>query len=249
MENPSEAISRAYTVKTPSFEGPLDLLLDLIEKHKLSISEIALAKVADDYIAYTRTLSEFPVAMSAHFILIASTLLLIKSKSLLPSLALSDEERGSIEDLERRLKLYQRARELSKHVRALFGGQIIFAPEQRLETVVFSPDKQTNTAGLLASLKSILQNLPKASFLPKTIVQKVISLEEMIGNLTERIKTSLKLSFNDFAKVGKQEKVHIIVSFLAMLELVKQGIISVRQDKHFDEITMETEELNVPRYT
>src|SRR5690242_7983178 len=98
MPPKTDAISGVYTVKTPAFEGPLDLLLDLIEKHKLAISEISLAKVADDYIAYVKTFSEFPVAMSAHFILVASTLLLIKSRSLLPNLALSDDEKGSIED-------------------------------------------------------------------------------------------------------------------------------------------------------
>jgi chromatin segregation and condensation protein Rec8/ScpA/Scc1 (kleisin family) len=114
---------------------------------------------------------------------------------------------------------------------------------------VFSPDAKTTVPFLSEALKALLYNLPKAAVLTKAIVSKVISLEEMIGNLTERIKTSLKLSFKEFAHVGKKEKVNIIVSFLAMLELVKQGIISVRQDKHFDEILMETEHLDVPRYT
>ena len=245
----TETSSSPYVVKTPSFEGPLDLLLDLIEKRKLSINEVALAKVADDYISYTRTLSEFPIAMSAHFILIASTLLLIKSKSLLPNLALSEEEKGSIEELERRLKLYKRARELGRQVRMLFGSRPIFFAQQRLDTVVFAPDRHTNHAELTIAIKTLLQNLPKISYLPKAIVQKVVSLEEMIGSLTERIKTSLKLSFREFAKMGKQKKVNVIVSFLAMLELVKQGVISVRQDKHFDEITMETGQLDTPRYT
>src|SRR3989338_7957035 len=116
----------SYIVKTGSFQGPLDLLLDLIEKRKLPISEVSLAKVADDYIAYVKTLSEFPIAMSAHFILVASTLLLIKSKSLLPNLALSEEEQGSIEDLERRLRLYKRARELGRHIRSIFGINVIY---------------------------------------------------------------------------------------------------------------------------
>ncbi len=239
-----------FVVKMPSFEGPLDLLLDLIEKRKLSINEVSLAQVADDYIEYVKKLDEFPIAMTAHFIVIASTLLLIKSKSLLPSLALSPEEQGSIEELERRLHFYRRARELGKHLRELFGKRMIFIPEQSIDTVVFSPDSQTTLQGITSSLKQLLLNLPKIQTLPKAIVQKVISLEEMIGNLTERISTNLKLSFKEFAHAGdKKEKVHIIVSFLAMLELVKQGIIGVRQDKHFDDIYMETEHLDVPRYT
>lgn len=248
MQQTEHTDSRSYVVKTRAFEGPLDLLLDLIEKRKLSVNEISLAKVADDYIAYTRALSEFPISMSAHFILIASTLLLIKSKSLLPDLALSEEEKGSIEELERRLALYKRARELGCHVQSLFGSRFIFFQEQRLGRVVFAPDQHTNAAELSRAVKDLLQHLPKISFLSKAVVQKVISLEEMIGSLTERIKASLKLSFREFAKVGKQEKVNVIVSFLAMLELVKQGVISVRQDKHLDEITMETRTLEVPHY-
>ena len=73
-----------FTVKTQSFEGPLDLLLDLIEKRKLFINDISLVKVTDDFIAHVRQFENLPMAESAHFILVASTLLLIKSKSLLP---------------------------------------------------------------------------------------------------------------------------------------------------------------------
>ena len=74
----------SFIVKQQHFEGPLDLLLSLIEKRKLFINDIALAKVTDDFISHIQSLNQFPMADSANFILIASTLLLIKSKSLLP---------------------------------------------------------------------------------------------------------------------------------------------------------------------
>src|SRR3989344_4122925 len=109
----------SFTVKQEHFEGPLELLLDLIEKRKLFVSDVSLAKVADDYISYVKNLSEFPVADSAHFVLIASTLLLIKSKSLLPNLDLTTEEQVSIEDLEHRLRLYERMRKLSRSLGSL----------------------------------------------------------------------------------------------------------------------------------
>ena len=98
----------AFQIKTEVFEGPLDLLLNLIEKRKLFINDIALSKVADDYIAYLQSQEKFPIAQSADFLVIASTLLLIKSKSLLPNLNLSEEEQHDVNDLERRLKIYQR---------------------------------------------------------------------------------------------------------------------------------------------
>jgi chromatin segregation and condensation protein Rec8/ScpA/Scc1 (kleisin family) len=87
---------------------------------------------------------------------------------------------------------------------------------------------------------------------PKAIVQKVISLEEMMENLADRITKSMKMSFKEFSGHGQKEKqvekVNVIVSFLAMLELVKQGIINVRQDKDFHDIEIETQSIGIPRY-
>ncbi len=253
-----------FIVKQEHFEGPLDLLLSLIEKRKLFVNDIALAKVTDDFIAHIQALGQFPMADSANFILIASTLLLIKSKSLLPALDLTGEEEQGIHDLETRLKIYQEIKNASLHVKTLFGKDIIFQPSQsRPMEPLFSPDASMTVAGLSASIKALIQALPKKETLPKALVQKVMSLEEMIGRLTERVTKSLRMSFKEFAKMGdgstgtsagnKEVKVHVIVSFLAMLELVKQGIINVTQENadantHAD-IHMETREAGIPHYT
>ena len=241
--------TESYKVRIAGFEGPFDLLLSLIEKRKLFINDISLSKVTDDFIGYVKSIEKFPLALSANFILIASTLLLIKSRSLLPALQLTEEEEGSIDDLERRLKIYKRMKELGLHIRERFGREIIFArqPYQMIEPV-FSPDKRLSAQGIFTSIKEVLKNLPKVEILPKAIVQKVITLEEMIKRLTERITSSLKMSFKEFSGTGKVEKVNVIVGFLAMLELVKQGIISVTQQSMFDDIEMETTDLGIPRY-
>jgi segregation and condensation protein A len=237
-----------FKIKTTVFEGPLEVLLNLIEKRKLLINDISLAQITDDFIAYTQRYSEFPTAQSADFILVASTLLLIKSKSLLPSLALTSEEQADIQDLETRLKIYKRIKELSVHVKALFGARIIFERAERRDiTPVFSPEDTITLSGVLESLKRVIASLPKKEFLPKAIVRKVISLEEMIGNLADRIQSSLRMSFRQFSGDAK-DKVTIIVGFLAMLELVKQGAISVNQDARFGDIDMETSQVGVPNY-
>ena len=238
-----------YSVKTEVFEGPLDALLSLIEKRKLLINDISLSKVADDYVAYVRGLGELPLADTAQFVLIASTLILIKSKSLLPGIELSEEEQGSIDDLEHRLKMRQKYKELSLQVRKFFGKHMMFnrLPKKEI-VVVFSPDSNTTPSTLASKIRLILSNMPKVEVLPKTVVKKVISLEEAILSLTERINKTLKMNFREFTKGGKEEKVSVIVSFLAMLELVKQGIIAVRQDKAFHDIEMESGTIGVPRY-
>ena len=96
-----------FKVRVGEFEGPLELLLDLIEKRKLHISDVSLSQVADEFIEYTKSIEDFPIADSADFILVASTLLLIKSKSLLPNLELTVEEEENIGELEKRLALYK----------------------------------------------------------------------------------------------------------------------------------------------
>ncbi len=238
-----------YKVKTHTFEGPLDTLLTLIEKRKLFINDISLAQVADDYIAYVKSLADFPIADSAHFILIASTLVLIKSKSLLPTLSLTEEEQGSIDDLQKRLAEYQKYKALSRHLREKFGIHVEYLRlPSKDQIIVFTPDKNTNVARISEVIRSVIQQIPKKEFVPKAIVEKVISLEEMIESLTERIQKSMKMSFKDFSGHGKKNKVEVIVSFLAMLELVKQGIIRVTQDREFRDIHMESDTVGVPRY-
>jgi segregation and condensation protein A len=239
----------SFTVKTKTFEGPLDILLDLIEKHKFFINDISLAKVTDDFIEHIKQFENMPMGESAHFILVASTLLLIKSKSLLPELALTKEEKADIKDLETRLKIFKRLKEASNNVRQLFGKEIIFPQSQsKIINPVFAPAPEFTLEKALSSLKDLIDRLPKKEKLPKVMVKKVMSLEEVIDTLTTRITKHLHMSFKEFTKDHKENRVSVIVSFLAMLELVKRGLLVVSQESTFGDINMETKEIGIPRY-
>ena len=241
-----------YTVKTTVFEGPLDLLLDLVTKRKLFVNDVSLSQVTDDFIHYIDEHDEFPIGESAEFIVVASTLLLIKSRSLLPMIKLSDEEEESVHDLENRLIVYARVKELASGLRNIFGKQIIFEKlPSKNPTIVFSPDSKTDTANILLALERVLDSLPKKEVLPKVLVKKVISLEEMIEKLAERISKASKINFKDFhatkGALTYEKKVSIIIGFLAMLELVKRGAIRVTQEGRGD-IEIESELVNTPIY-
>ncbi len=247
-----------FTVKSPIFEGPLDLLLSLIEKRSLHINDISLAAVADDYLAYIKNLSEFPSKDVAHFLLIASTLVLIKSRSLLPDFTLTAEEEADVKDLETRLNLYREAKRLTKHLEAGFAGAALHAPlRSPLENeVLFAPHATITTNALLESVRGIIAALPKPETLRRAVVETVMTLEDMMGRLSERITSALKMRFSEFAKshhagahTPQEKKVNTIVSFLAMLELVKQGILSVQQHKEFSDIEMETDQVGLPKYS
>ncbi|MBI2086568.1 MAG: segregation/condensation protein A [Candidatus Zambryskibacteria bacterium] len=239
-----------YTVKTQVFEGPLDLLLELVTKRKLFVNDVSLAQVTDDFIRYVAEREEYslsvPLGESAEFILVASTLMLIKSRSLLPTLVLTEEEEQSIHELEGRLAIYARVKELAANLRALFGKNIIFEKEPSKNLfIVFSPDSKTDKDNLLAALERVIESLPKKEVLPKVVVKKVISLEEMIEKLAERVSRAGKVRFQD---LKHKDKISVIVGFLAMLELVKRGAIRVTQKSHSGEIEIESESIGIPHY-
>ena len=245
----------SYQLKTEHFEGPLDLLLTLIEKRKLFISDFSLSKVADDYIAHIRSFEAFPMNDVANFLLVASTLVLIKSEALLPDLNLTTEEESHIDDLKRRLAMYELFRNLSQHVKTNFGKQLIFERSGRSEmTVVFAPDNRISAAAVGQSMRDVINALPKKISIPKATVKKVISIEEMMMRLSQRVTSALKTSFTQFSKyqkgksVGKEHRGEIIISFLAMLDLVKQGIVHVTQHEDYGDIDIETHKFDTPNY-
>lgn len=240
----------SFAIKTEVFEGPLELLLSLIEKRKLLINDISLAQVTDDFIQYLESHNEMPINQSSQFIVIASTLLLIKSKSLLPTLELTEEESQSVEDLELRLKIYQKYKEAGEKIAEIFGKNISFERNHvpSNEQIIFAPSKNISVESMKESILRSLQKLPKVEKIPQAIVRKVVSLEETIQKLTSRVKNNLQMSFREFAGVGKEEKVNVIVSFIAMLELVKQGMIAVTQNEAYEDIKIETKEISTPSY-
>ena len=236
---------QTYQIKTGAFEGPFGLLLDLVESRKLFINDVSLAAVTEDYLKYIKELGssgQVHHGEVASFVLVASTLILIKSKSLLPNLNLTSEEEGDIRSLEERLRLYKLFTKLSLHLKSDFGKRIIFAPlERKAHDIVFLPDDQITAQSMMGFAGSVLGRIPKKIVLPEVEVRKVISIEEMIDKLTERIKSSLKMNFNEMTgKVStREEKVTAIVGFLAMLELIRQGIIQAVQENHGEDIIME----------
>jgi segregation and condensation protein A len=247
-----------FKVRVGEFEGPLELVLELVEKRKLHISDVSLSEVADEYISHIKSFEKFPVADSADFILVASTLLLIKSKSLLPNMPLTEEEQVSIEDLENRLIAYQKHKELAADLEKIFGHFLYFAKESKYSQVIFSPSSNITALSLRDILEEVLVHAPKKEEnLTKVVVQKMISLEEMVEKLSEKLRASLKTSFKEFSRQNKsglsgmsrEDRVNVIVSFLAMLELVKQGMVRASQNNHFDDIEMESENTGVPIYS
>ncbi|MDP3784815.1 MAG: segregation/condensation protein A [bacterium] len=228
----------SYKIKLEQFEGPLDLLLDMIEAKKLSISSVSLARITDEYVKYIKTLQNFPREEVADFLVVAATLMLIKSRALLPGLELSPEEEEDISNLESRLKLLGRLRELSANIKIDWLEHPIFSREA-FYGIDFGFIKPVNLklADLTSALSDLVRSFPKISALPEKTLEKIVSIEEKMVELVGRLSLRLKSSFHELVK--SKNKLELIVGFLALLELVKQGALLVKQEERFGRIDLE----------
>lgn len=233
-----------FQVKHEVFEGPVEVLLELIEKRKLFVNDVSLASVTDDFIAFIQTKGMHP-DMVANFLAVAATLILIKARSLLPNLELTTDESESITDLERRVALYQIISHISNDLIKQYGKRVSFEGMVRSGGPVFAPDPNLSIDQLPVLIDDIIGRVPPpVASKPEARVTKTISITEVIDTLIERITKAAQVSFNTIRVVApegdtKEQKVYTIVSFLGMLELVRRGLIAATQDEQFADISLE----------
>jgi segregation and condensation protein A len=233
-----------FTVQSDIFEGPFQTLLELIEKHKLSINEVSLSKITDEYISFISKNEEIHLGELSQFIVVAATLMLIKSRTLLPGLSISEEEKTDIEVLTNRLEVFQVVKAISGFVREQYGKYPLFRrPLVRVKKKVFAPGTSLTQETMIHEIQIALHNIPKIVTPPETKVKKQIQIEEVITSLLTRVQRESSFRFSDFTQKGDREyvseiKTFIVVSFLAILELIKNGTLDATQTDTFGEITV-----------
>ena len=228
-----------FELSLERYSGPLDKLLGLIEEKKLEITGISLAQVTDDFLKYLRKLPKIETPLLADFIAVASRLILIKSKSLLPSLTLTPEEEGDIKEFEERLKLYQELKPALKYIAALWRRrEQEFARPYFLtlsgSTGVFYPGKGLGLPSLVQGLEGLLQSFKSFELETETIRDRIISIEEKVREIIDRLVHEAELSFRRVAHVKSVSE--IIAVFLAILHLAHEQRVSLEQREHFSDI-------------
>ncbi|MBU1922055.1 segregation/condensation protein A [Patescibacteria group bacterium] len=226
-----------YKVRIEQFEGPLDLLLQLIEQEELDITKVSLAKMADDYIAHVSVSPKIRPEELADFLVVAAKLILIKSKQLLPNLEVQEE--GI--DLETQLKMYREFVQASQKLNKMIKQKNWTYGRERLALGTaqgFFPPKELKKETLQEIFFKIVKKLEPFIALPKETLRKTISISEKIEHIKSIILEQVKACFSQV--VGKaKDKTEVIVSFLALLELVKQRVVEVSQDELFEDITIQ----------
>lgn len=229
-----------YAVRLEQFEGPLELLLQLIEKEKLDITRVSLARVADQYLEYLQREAHIPLGHLAQFLSVAARLVLLKSRALLPLLTFTDEEEESIADLEWQLREYQRYRDASIVLGKLLAHHSGASVRERSVGAmegIFFPPKDLTSNDLKAAFISVLGEIPIMEKLEEQELKAVIKLEEKMAHFRETLSTRVETSFRAMTETVK-DRVELIVSFLALLQLVKERWVTVEQSEFFGDIAV-----------
>lgn len=230
----------SVTFRVERFEGPLDLLLQLVEKEELDISTVSLAAVAEQFVQYVNEAAQIPLEEMADFLVVAAKLMYLKSKFLLPTLQDAELEEGP--DLETQLRRYRAFVEAAQRIGVLWNaGQRSYARERptvQRRDVQFLPPVDVTPDVLSQALHRVIHRLEPLRSLPQAAVGRVVTIQEKIRGLLERIRSAARTTFHEFVG-GRQDRSEMVVSFLALLELVKQRFVRVAQTDLFHDIDIE----------
>lgn len=226
-------------IRLEQFEGPLDLLLHLIEEEKLDITELSLARVADQYLACLTDFSESGrLDELSDFVVIAAKLLLIKSRLLVP--VISSEEEEDIEELARQLKMVQVFYEAAKKIDALSRKKTVAFPRRAplpLDREFSAPASLTPAVlrevfgRVLTGVQIFMQKPKEIVFIPR------MSIKDKIAEIVSLLSKRARFRFTEIIH-GSQSRADVVVSFMALLELVKQRSVSVSQNDLFHDIVI-----------
>jgi segregation and condensation protein A len=225
-----------YQISTQKFSGPLDLLLNLIEKEELPISEVSLAEVTAEYLKYVEE-TDVPADELADFLTVAAKLLFIKSNSILP---IPEAEAEDPNTLAAQLRLYRAFVEVAGKIEAMYASTPAAYSRPYVPLPVepgFRPPEGLVINSLVESFKTLIKKLEPFFALRQASLERVASVEERIRDIHRAIMDRAHFSFSDMIGRAKS-RADVVVSFLALLELVKQRIVKVQQGKAFEEIVL-----------
>ncbi|EDL64811.1 segregation/condensation protein A [Bacillus sp. SG-1] len=243
-----------YNVKIDAFEGPLDLLLHLIHSLEIDIYDIPMAQITEQYLLYIHTMKELELDVASEYLVMAATLLAIKSKMLLPKHEeIEDEADFEIEEDPRdelvdRLIEYKKYKEAAEELKSREEerGQMYTKPPSDLsqfadEKVTGQLDHDVTIYDMLGAFNKLLRRKKLQKPVTTKISRQEIPIEKRMDEIMVHLKgTRKKQRF--FSLFDYEDREHLVVTFLAVLELMKRKQIIVRQDQNFDDFTVQSAE-------
>ena len=245
MQNVLTLETNKYSIKLNNFEGPLDLLCHLIEKNKMNINDINLSEITDQYIEYIKKMEGMNLEVTSEFLIMASTLIYLKSKSLLPK-EVDNEEEISEEELLRRIIEYKKYKEISNTLRTMYNQNAVrfYKTQENIELPKQDLNEEYDKQQIINAYTNIInKNKEKVNENAKNIEKIAITDKYTVSSkVKEMLKILInrpKFIFNTMFSINRCEKEEVVTAFSGLLELSRRNEVKTNQEKLFGEISVE----------
>ncbi len=242
-----------YAIKLDNFEGPLDLLCHLIDKNKMDIYEVKISDIADQYIQYINEMETYNLEITSEFLIMASTLLFLKSKSLLPK-STEDEAELTEEELLQRIIEYKKYKEISKKFKELYStySNRFYKQPEKIELPKRKLEAEYTKDIIINSYKKLIDKNEKKINQNKDNIQKIavvenISVTSKVKDIFRELIRKPKFVFNKLFTLSKCNKQEVVTAFSGLLELSRRSKVSTTQSELFGDIIVEKRKREVPK--
>lgn len=228
----------ATEIKLEKFHGPLDLLLQLIDREEMNITEVSLSEVTEQFVEYLEKIGEDSSEELADFLVVATRLVYLKSRVLLPYLNPEEDDGPSLAD---QLKMYQQYVEASKKIQMFWEqNRVAYGRmEPPIKVNEFVLPANAGTSDLLVTFERLLARLKPINPLPKIAMDRGVTVKEKVKNILDVLKSNKAISFNALVN-SAENRTDVIVSFLALLELMRDLKITIEQTGSFADMQIKS---------
>ena len=245
MQNVLTLETNKYAIKLDNFEGPLDLLCHLIDKNKMDIYDVKISDIADQYIQYINELESYNLEIASEFLIMASTLLYLKSKSLLPK-TVEDEAELTEEELLQRIIEYKKYKEISvkfKEMYAVYSKRFYKIPE-KIELPKQQIEAEYTKDNIINSYKNLIERNERKINQNKDNIQKIavvenVSVASKVKDIFRELIRKPKFVFNKLFTLSKYNKQEVVTAFSGLLELSRRSKVTATQEELFGDIVVE----------
>lgn len=246
MQNLLTLETKKYEIKLENFEGPLDLLCHLIDKNKMDIYKVSISDITDQYIDYINQMEKLNLEVTSEFLIMASTLLQIKSRGLLPK-TVEDEAEITEEELIRRVIEYKKYKEITKVLRQNFElysnrffrmPEKIQLPKQKLEKV-YEMELIPKMYSELRERNNNKLNLNQEENMKKIALSETITIASKVKIILKELMRKPRIVFNQIFEANKNSNLDIVTAFMSLLELTRRNKVLAQQEEIFGDIIIE----------
>lgn len=245
MQNVLTLQTNKYAIKLENFEGPLDLLCHLIDKNKMNIYDIKLSDITDQYIEYINQMEKMNLELTSEFLIMASTLLYLKSKNLLPS-EVEDEKELTEEELLRRIIEYKKYKEISKKLKENYSifSKRCYRIQEEIELPKQKLEKEYQKEIIADIYKSVIEKNSSrlnqnAKNIEKIAITDTYTVASKVKEMFKELLRRPKFVFNKLYKVSECNKQEVVTAFTGLLELSRRSKVITTQEELFGDIIVE----------